>query len=591
MSNPFVELDRCISTLTAPGQFFETETIMLQGHLQQVYKHIDQNMREYFKKSLDHSDKPFIVYNQERYSFADVYQLAKQFACALLDNYDISKGDRVAIAMRNNPQWIVAYMGALSVGAVVVPMNAWWTSSELREGFVDCGAKIVVSDCERAERISAFSCALNIRQIVVAPIDSGVSAKQYSEQETDFYALVSSYSAAEMPDVPIEPDDDAIIMYTSGSTGTPKGAVSTHRAVLSALNSWLLVAISSRTHGRTRSDLSKATKPTQERLQKAANRSPASATLLTIPLFHVTGSHSVFLLSIVAGRKLVMMDKWDVDEALQLIEKEKITTFSGVPTMSAELQVAAQDSHCDLSSLKDIVSGGAARPPRQVKKIASTFDGARVGTGYGSTETNGVGAVNAGQFYEERPASTGRAVPAVTTLKIVAEDGRPLSPGEKGEICIKSAANAYAYWGREEETKKSFIDGWFHTGDVGYLDEHGFLYVVDRIKDIIIRGGENISCLEVESAIYEHSAIDEVAVFGLPDERLNEIVGAAVVLHSGHQLDAESLRQFLSQRLAKFKIPAHIWFVNDKLPRLATGKIYKRQLKEKYRDLISQVVA
>jgi acyl-CoA synthetase (AMP-forming)/AMP-acid ligase II len=250
--------------------------------------------------------------------------------------------------------------------------------------------------------------------------------------------------------------------------------------------------------------------------------------------------------------------------------------------MSAELQAAAEDTERDISSLIEIMAGGAARPPDQVGKITGTFKNSSAGIGYGLTETNALGAVNAGAFYEANPRSTGRAVPAVTEFRIIGENGEPLAVGERGEVCIKSPANVLGYWKKPEATAEAFIDGWFHTGDVGYLDEDGFLYIVDRIKDIIIRGGENISCLEVEAAIYNHPAIFEAAVFGLPDDRLGEIVGAAVVLKEGSELTSDELRDFLADHLAGFKIPQHIWFRADPLPRIASGKIFKRQLKADY---------
>jgi acyl-CoA synthetase (AMP-forming)/AMP-acid ligase II len=288
------------------------------------------------------------------------------------------------------------------------------------------------------------------------------------------------------------------------------------------------------------------------------------------------------MLSVIIGRKLVIMYKWDPEEALRLIEQERITWFNGVPTMSAELQAAAAKSGRDLSSLAEIMAGGAARPPDQVGRISGTFKRAAPGIGYGLTETNALGAVNAGAFYLANPRSTGRVVPAVTEFRILGEDGSPLATGERGEVCIKSPANVVGYWNKPEATAEAFIDGWFHTGDVGYMDEDGFVYIVDRIKDIIIRGGENISCIEVEAAIYSHPDVVEAAVFGLPDERLGEIVGAAVVPREGAQLDAGTLREHLAPHLAGFKIPAHIWLRGDALPRIASGKIFKRQLKSDY---------
>jgi acyl-CoA synthetase (AMP-forming)/AMP-acid ligase II len=288
------------------------------------------------------------------------------------------------------------------------------------------------------------------------------------------------------------------------------------------------------------------------------------------------------MLSLVIGRKMVIMHKWDAQEALRLIEQERITWFNGVPTMSAELQAAAETTSRDVSSLTEIMAGGAARPPDQVKKISGTFKKSAPGIGYGLTETNALGTVNAGALYIARPDSAGRVVPAVTQFRIVGEDGSALPAGARGELCIKSPANIVGYWNKPEATAEAFVEGWFHTGDVAYLDEEGFLYIVDRIKDIIIRGGENISCLEVEAAIYAHPGVHEVAVFGLPDTRLGEIVGAAVVVRTGVELTADELRADLGKHLASFKIPARIWFRTEQLPRIASGKIFKRQIKAEY---------
>jgi acyl-CoA synthetase (AMP-forming)/AMP-acid ligase II len=289
----------------------------------------------------------------------------------------------------------------------------------------------------------------------------------------------------------------------------------------------------------------------------------------------------------VSGRKLVIMHKWDVQEAMRLIETERITWFTGVPTMSAELQAAAAESDRDLSSLGEIYAGGAARPPAQVEKLARTFKKSASGIGYGLTETNALGTVNSGEIYRARPGSAGRAVPAVTEIAILDENGDRVPAGERGEVCMHSPANCLGYWNKPEATAEAFRDGWFHTGDVGYLDEDGFLFIVDRMKEIIIRGGENISCIEVEAAIYQHPAVAEAAVYGVPDERLGEAVAASVVLREGAELDTDTLRTFLREHIAAFKVPEHVHFHAENLPRIATGKIFKRQLKAEMVERLS----
>lgn len=560
MSSEILRFNEAVATLTSQGQAFEVNTVELRGISYRNFAALPANLGEYFTVMLQHAQKDFAVYLKERYTYTEGYQHSCEFGAALLERYRLSKGDRVAILSRNNPQWMMAFIGTTAVGGVAVPMNAWWTTEELDYGFADSGARIVVADRARVKRLLPIAKKYGLQIIAIDDCsDLGV-------EQTPFAELLRDHHGASMPAVEVALDDYATIMYTSGSTGHPKGSLSSHRGVLSALYSWMCMGV--------------ATKIAATQEVREQGLSPAA--LVTIPLFHCTGSHSAFMLSLVVGRKMVIMHKWDAEEALRLIEAEKITWFNGVPTMSAELQAAAETTDRDISSLTEIMAGGAARPPDQVKKISGTFKKSVPGIGYGLTETNALGTVNAGAFYIARPDSAGRAVPAVTEFRIVGEDGAELPAGERGELCIKSPANILGYWNKPEATAEAFVDGWFHTGDVAYLDEDGFLYIVDRIKDIIIRGGENISCLEVEAAIYAHPGVNEAVVFGLPDDRLGEIVGAAVVMREGIEMNAETLRDYLTERLAGFKIPAHIWFRTEQLPRIASGKIFKRQIKADY---------
>jgi long-chain acyl-CoA synthetase len=560
MNTDLQRFDDAVASLTAPGQPFEVNSVRLRGIDYRNFATLPANLGQYCQVMLTHGPKDFAVYQHERYTFAEGYQHSSEFGAALVQRFGVASGDRVAILSRNNPQWMMAFIGIVSVGGVAVPMNAWWTTEELDYGFADSGARVVVADRARVERLLPLVQKYDLQVIAVDACDD------LDLPQTPFAELLVQFAGAQMPPVDVALDDHATLMYTSGSTGHPKGALSSHRGVLSAIYSWMCLSVATKIAGASDS------------------RKPGllPAALLTIPLFHCTASHSVFLISLVAGRKLVIMHKWDAQEALRLIEAERITWFNGVPTMSAELQAAAASSSRDISSLTEIMAGGAARPPEQVKKISGTFKASTPGIGYGLTETNALGTVNAGASYIARPDSAGRPVPAVTEFRVIDEDGHPLPALSRGELCIKSPANILGYWNKPEATAEAFVDGWFRTGDVAYLDEEGFVYIVDRIKDIIIRGGENISCVEVEAAMYTHPGVLEAAVFGLPDERLGEIVGAAVVLREGVALTDTQLRAYLAEHLAGFKIPAHIGFHTQQLPRIASGKIFKRQLKAEY---------
>lgn len=549
--------------MVANEPMFHVGTKVIGGVELKVFDNAPQTMRDYYAIGAMHEGADFLVYEDERYSYAQVLQLVANFSHVLLDRYGIKKGDRVAIAMRNYPEWIVAFMAITSIGAIAVPMNGWWTTDEFDYGLEDSGAKLVLADRERVERIHPLMDNLGLKMISVrmGPSDD-VRITRYED-------LMDGLEDQAQPDVPIDPEDDATILYTSGSTGYPKGAVSSHRGILSALFSWALAG------------LSRAAVVAEEAGADAPEPLYQPATLMTIPLFHVTGCHSIYLLSMVGGRKIVLAYKWDAEEALQLIEKERITNFNGVPTMSWELLQSPNIDKYDLSSLQDLSGGGAARPPEHVKLLREKFPDKDPAVGYGLTETNALGAVSAGTNYLIKPGSTGKPLGPLLEMKLVDEDNEEVATGERGEILIKGPQNVRGYWNKPEATAEAFSkDGWFRTGDIGVLDEDGFLYIVDRAKDIVIRGGENISCLEVEAAIYQHPDVLEAAVFGVPDERLGEEVAVMIAVKSGRNPDPESIKHFLADHLAKFKVPRYVWLQSEKLPRIASGKIYKKQIRE-----------
>ncbi|HEX5184834.1 MAG TPA: class I adenylate-forming enzyme family protein [Allosphingosinicella sp.] len=502
-----------------------------------------------------------VVADGERLTFATLDDAATRAARALVGGFGIRKGDRVAIAMRNCPAWIVAYMAALKAGAIATLVNGWWQAEELRHGLDLTTPKLVIADAPRAQRLAETGLKIDH---VALPVEKWID-------EALAPLLARGGEAAELPE--IGPDDDATILFTSGSTGPAKGALSTHRAVTTGVYAYAVSLLVLRG------------------IMESEGRAPTNPpkTLVNVPLFHVTGEVPVLLNSFVIGRTMVLMGKWDAGEALGLIQDEKITYFVGVPTMSLELMQHPDRDKYDLSSMTDIAAGGAARPVAHVKRLQESFRGARPALGYGLTETNAAGCGNFWQNYADKPASTGRPHRPFVEIAILGEDDRHLPPGETGEIGIRSASNIHAYWNDPAETEAAFTrDLYLRTGDVGYLDADGYLFIVDRKKDIIIRGGENISCQEVEAVLYAHPAVSEASVFGVPDERLGEVPAAAIYSEDDPGLDAEGLRAFLHGRIAQFKIPAYIWVHHEPLPKLGTGKIDKKLLRDHYREELAK---
>jgi long-chain acyl-CoA synthetase len=551
-----------LAELTAPGQPYELDAIVRDGRTFRVFKNAPRSLRELYEVTL--SDTEFLVYEEERLTFAETYQQASRLAHLLVHTYGVGKGDRVAISMRNYPEWIISFMAATSIGAIAVAMNALWQPDEMEYGLRDCGAKVLIVDQERLARVTAALSAADVDTLVTR---RGLNPHVLPSR-TEVYAAALERVPADvpMPTAAIDPDDPATIFYTSGSTGYPKGVLSSHRAVLTALLSWELDGTAI---GLERS-ITLPAPPAQ------------AATLLGVPLFHVTASHAVFLSSYRAQRKIVCMYKWDPEKAAELIEREQISAFTGPPAVTHDLVNEARRTNRDLSSLRVVGGGGAARAPEQVRQIDSTLETATPNTGWGMTETNAIGVFIVGDEYLERPASSGRCS-AVLELRIIDEDGNEVPAGERGELLIRGTSMFDGYWNRPEVDAEVFLPGgWFRTGDVAYLDDKGYLFIVDRIKDLIIRGGENIGCGHVEAALLMHPQVREAAVYSVPDERLGEEVGATIYAETG--IDVDGLRTFLEPHLAKFEIPRYVRVVNDPLPRTASGKILKRELREQAID-------
>ena len=503
--------------------------------------------------SILHGEMDAVVAGEERISFAALDTQATKLARVLAGSWKVAKGDRVAIAMRNCPSWIAAYMAAIKAGGIATLINGWWQADEMRHALALTEPRLIIADETRAERLKAGGCTI---PVVGLPVENPLGEA--------LMPLLAPGGEADLPEV--APEDDATILFTSGSTGPAKGAVSTHRAVTTGVYAYA-IGLATLLGLKERQGETSAGQP---------------KTLVNVPLFHVTGEVPVLLNSFVIGRTMVLMPKWDPGEALRLIEKERITYFVGVPTMSLELMQYPGRDKFDLSSLTDIAAGGAARPVAHVARLEQAFKGAQPALGYGLTETNAVGCSNFWSNYHDKPASTGRPHRPIVEMAILGEGDRHLPPGERGEVAIRSAANVRGYWHDEAATRAAFTaDGYLRTGDVGYLDEDGYLFIVDRKKDIIIRGGENIGVQEVEAAIYSHPGVSEAAVFGVPDERLGE-VPAAVVYSEDGTIEKDELLGFLSRQLAHFKLPAYLWIADAPLPKLGTGKIDKVSLRQRY---------
>lgn len=546
--------DDVLAQLTAPGEPFELIETPVYGRPCRVFKNAPATLHDLYAEN--RSDLPFIVYDDERLSFEEVWQRACQVAHVLVDQFGVEKGDRVAISMRNYPEWVIAFNAVTSIGGIAVAMNALWQPEEMAYGLVDSGAKVAFFDEERLQRFAAIETKPAIELIGIRTALAGTNSIH------SWDALVSGAAQTSMPEVEIDPDDDAIMLYTSGSTGHPKGAVSSHRAVIHALLCWELDAM-----GAVMLGIFDA--PDPENTQQ-----PAS--LLGIPLFHVAGSHAVMLASYRAQRRLISMYKWDVNQAAELIDREQVTQFTAPSAITGDLVEAARRNNLDLSSLKLVGGGGAARAPEQVRGIDDAFPEARPNTGWGMTETNAIGTGIAGANYLERPESSGQAA-AVLDIRIVDEDGAEQPANVRGELQVRGTSMIRGYWNRPDANEASFDGEWLRTGDVAYIDEEGYLFIVDRIKDLVIRGGENIGCGAVEAALLEHPDIVEACVYGVPDQRLGEEVGAT--LYAQRDIEAGELTEFLRPRLAAFEIPRHVRFAREPLPRTASGKIFKRQLR------------
>ena len=537
-------------------RFAVTEADVL-GQRMKVFANTPTDLRAMLAASVNaHDDGDFVVQLDERWTYSEFCADVCRLSHALGD-LGVGHGTRVALAMRNYPEMLIAMMAIISAGGVVVFVNAWWTEEELQYAFTDSGAKLAFADGPRFDRIAPFADDLAIRLIGVRDADTG---------NDGYRAMLDGAKNTDWPTTPIAPDDDFAVMYSSGSTGSPKGVVQTHRGAISAVYSWLLgdlvaAQVFDATGGKLGNNVKKET------------------LMIITPLFHVTATHALWLQAVLQGLKVVLLPKWDAAAAVQTINRESVNIFVGVPTQAADLAAAAREAGVSMPTLEYIGTGGAKRPPAQVAEQANAFPGAVIATGWGMTETNALGLGFSGPAYLDQPGAAGRLIPPVQEMKIV-DDGRAEVPiGQVGEIAVRSPANMRCYLNKPEETAEVLSDGWLYTGDLAKMDAEGVVTIVDRKKNIIIRGGENIACLDVEAAIHRNPAVLEAGVFQVPDARLGETVGAGVTLKPGHAMTAHDLRAFLAEHIAAYKIPEHIWFLPDALPRGATDKIDRRVLR------------
>lgn len=558
-------LENAVAHITGTDPRFALTQACIHGTSYTVFANIPANLRTLLQESAEtYGSRDLLVYQNERWNHSQFCNEVQKLAQGMTDQLDVAPGDRVAIAMRNYPEMLILIMAAASIGAVVVPMNAWWSADELVFALKDCGARVVFADGPRYEALAPHADANDITLVAVRDAKRPLSYEQLKDRP----------EPVTWPTVHIDPDDDFVVLYSSGSSGDPKGVVLTHRSAISASHSLRMA----------REMLPLITPPPAD-----APPPPQIAALIITPLFHVTALNSIFLQGLASGTKLVLMYKWDPDRAVEIINAERITRFAGVPTQSAELMDAAHRLGQSLPSLTAIVAGGAKRPSAQVGQLAQAFPHAMIGSGWGMTETNALGIVVSGADYIKRPEAAGRLTPPLQEALIVDEQGQEVPAGQVGELIIKSPANMRCYLNQPEATRETLKDGWLYTGDLVRRDEEGFFYIVDRKKTIIIRGGENISCLEVEGALHHQPGVSEACVFSLPDERLGEVVGAAVYLFPDADVTEKGLQEGLARRLAAFKIPERIWFWTTPLPRGGTGKIDRRSVQSECTNILKTI--
>lgn len=558
-----------IEQLTAPGGPFEFTKATVNGMECRVFKNAEKCLTSAYKVLETYADLDLAVYAERRLTYREAAEQAAALAKILSAEHGIKKADRVAIVMRNAPEWLSAFLAITSLGAVPALVNSRGKPNEISYCVTSTECKLVITDIRTSEGLDET--------------EAGTIPRITFDLEQKFtlagaaQAIATPALANGLPVVESEPEEIAMILFTSGTTGRPKGALLTHQGVMTALktNQYSSAMIGIQIAERYGIDLE----------TMMANR-PQYTTLLMFPLFHVSGVQAVFLTNLLQGGKVVMMPRWDGEEALRLVEREKITMFPGVPLMYWDMLRAPDVDKYDLSSMTNLSVSGQATPMSLFNAIKETFPSAIIGAGYGMTESNGAITLNVGEDLINNPTSVGRAV-ATTDIKLVDEDGNEVAQGERGEICIRGATVMKGYDNQPEANAKSFSNGWYHTGDIGVFDEQQRLYIVDRSTEMVISGGENIYCAEVERILNQAKDVLETVTFGMPDDRLGEKLVAFIRTHEGSSEDIKSILDFASKKLAKYKLPAETYLVDKPLPTNASGKILKNEAREIYKKMMS----
>ena len=555
--------------LTGPGGMFEVTTEDVGGRPMQVYKERMRSLREITQAAVLRGDEqPFIVYGDRTYGFQTFIETANGISRALTEEHGIGHGDRVSVLSQNNPEWCLAFWATVDIGAILVGLNGWWKADEILYGLQDSGSTVLVADRKRFERIAdRLDEAPDLAHVFLVDADPGDFATATGGATLHRFDELTTAPTSEFPDVPIAEDDAAVIFYTSGTTGKPKGAISTHRSMIANLQNTLFSTLS-------------GAMANPDAGSPLASSGP-NVSLLTSPLFHVSGCHSGLVVGMLAGIKIVIpTGRFDPAHALELIQDHGVTVWATVPTMVWRVCEYPGRHDYDTSTVKTVAFGGSPSADELQRKVSDTFPNVRsTSNAYGLTETSSVATVISGPDAKRKPDSVGPPVPTVE-VRIVDPLNQPLPTGETGEVCIRGPILMKGYWNKPEATAEAIdADGWLHSGDIGHLDDEGYLTITDRKKDMIIRGGENIYCVEIENRLVENPAIADAAIIGVPHPELGEEVKAVVQLESGHTLSDDDIRAWVRAELADFKVPAYVEVRTEPLPRNASGKLLKNVLR------------